>query len=87
MNKNFENGNGSLGLMTAVLGGAIGAATALFFSDKRRRAALRDVFMEMKDRKDAFQEDIEGKLGNAASEVRGGVKNLQDKAEKTKTNK
>lgn len=58
----------------ALLGGVIGAATALFFSDERRRKALRDVFSDLQDR----AERVGGQVRDTANDVRDRAERMTD---------
>jgi gas vesicle protein len=70
-----DQGNTPMNAMgMALLGGVIGAATALFFSDERRRKALREVFSDLQDR----AERVGGQVRDTATQVRDRAERVSD---------
>lgn len=69
-----RNDNGNV-MMIALVGGAIGAAAALFFSDEKRRKALKDVFADLNARSGEIPgrvQEMTTELSKRAQELTGG---------------
>ena len=63
-------------LMIALVGGAVGAAAALFFSDERRRTALKNMFSDL----NARSAEIPEKVQQLATDLSKKAQDLTDRA-------
>lgn len=72
--------NGMNPFFTALVGGAIGAATALFFSDERRRRKVGDFINEVRDRGAEYQDQFEDTTDQIVRQARRVGRKVADTA-------